>query len=146
MGGAIRGVVAALGRLMLSAIFLLSAVGNKIPNFAEVSGDMAANGVPAPNILLVGAILFLIVGSLSLLLGFHARWGAALLLVFLILATYYFHDFWTLEDAAAKQEQMIQFMKNVALMGAMLLILANGPGPFSFDMLRRVRKAIKKET
>jgi len=146
MGGALRGVVAALGRLMLSAIFLMSAVGNKIPKFAEVSGYMATNGVPAPNILLVGAILFLIAGSLSIILGYRARWGAALLLVFLILATYYFHDFWTLDDPAAKQEEMIQFMKNVALMGAMLLILANGPGPFSLDTLRRVRKAIKKET
>jgi putative oxidoreductase len=55
------------------------------------------------------------------------------LLVFLVLATYYFHDFWTLSDPQAKQEQMILLMKNLGLMGAMLLIIANGTGPMSLD-------------
>ena len=61
-----------------------------------------------------------------------ARIGATLLLVFLVLATYYFHDFWTFEGQD-QQMQMIQFMKNMALMGAMLFIIANGPGPWSLD-------------
>jgi putative oxidoreductase len=50
-----------------------------------------------------------------------------------VLATYYFHDFWTLADPQAKQEQMIQFMKNLGLMGAMLLVIANGTGPMSLE-------------
>ena len=50
-----------------------------------------------------------------------------------MLATYYFHDFWTLSDPQAQQEQMIQFLKNLGLMGAMLLIIANGTGPLSLD-------------
>jgi putative oxidoreductase len=50
-----------------------------------------------------------------------------------VLATYYFHDFWTLSDPQARQEQTIQFMKNLGLMGAMLLIIANGTGPMSVD-------------
>ena len=83
--------------------------------------------------MLVGAIVFLIAGSISVITGFKARIGAALLLVFLLLATYYFHDFWTLDEPQAQQEQMIQFMKNLALMGAMLLIIANGSGPMSMD-------------
>ncbi|MEC8558053.1 MAG: DoxX family protein [Planctomycetota bacterium] len=58
--------------------------------------------------------------------------GAGLLLVFLVLATYFFHDFWTFEDAAEKQ-QIIQFMKNLALMGAVVHIKANCPGPMSMD-------------
>jgi putative oxidoreductase len=124
--------VALAGRILLSAIFLLSAVGNKIPKFDDVAGYMAAEGVPAPKVMLVGAIVFLIAGSLSLIAGCYARIGALLLLVFLILATFYFHDFWTLEGEA-QQEQMIQAMKNAALMGAMLLIIANGPGPLSLD-------------
>ena len=55
------------------------------------------------------------------------------MLVFLVLATYYFHDFWTLSDPQARQEQTIQFMKNLGLMGAMLLVIANGTGPLSLD-------------
>jgi putative oxidoreductase len=129
----IQGILAVLGRVMLCTIFLLSAVGNKIPNFNAVAGSMASEGVPAPQIMLVGAIVFLIAGSLSVVLGYKARIGAALLLIFLALATYYYHDFWTVTDPKARQEQMIQFMKNLGLMGAMLLIIANGTGPMSLD-------------
>lgn len=125
-----------LARILLAAIFLSSALGNKIPNFSDVAGYMTSEGVPAASLLLVGAIGFLIVGSFSLIVGFKARLGATLLLIFLVLATYYFHDFWTLEDAQQVQAQSIQFMKNLALMGAMLFIVANGPGPLSLDHRR----------
>ena len=129
----LQGIVAVVGRILLCTIFLLSAVGNKIPNFQAVAGYMAKEGVPAPQVMLAGAIVFLIAGGLSVILGYKARIGAALLLVFLVLATYYFHDFWTLSDPKAQQEQMIQFMKNLGLMGAMLLVIANGTGPLSMD-------------
>jgi putative oxidoreductase len=125
--------VAVLGRVLLVTLFLLSAVGNKIPNFRAVAGYMAQEGVPAPQIMLAGAIVFLIAGSLSIILGYRPRIGAALLLAFLVLTTYFFHDFWTLDDPQARQEQTIQFMKNLGLMGAMLLIIANGTGPLSLD-------------
>src|SRR4051794_10303312 len=105
----IQGALSVLGRIMLCTIFIMATVGNKIPNFSSVAEYMGKEGVPAPRLMLVGAIVFLIVGSLSVLLGFKARIGAALLLVFLILATYFFHDFWTVSDPQAKQEQMIQF-------------------------------------
>jgi putative oxidoreductase len=129
----LQGIVAVLGRILLCTIFLLSAVGNKIPNFQAVAGFMAKEGVPAPQVMLAGAIIFLIAGSLSVILGYKARIGAALLLAFLVLATYYFHDFWTVSDPQARQEQMIQFLKNLGLMGAMLLVIANGTGPMSLD-------------
>ena len=130
---AFRGVLAVLGRVLLCTIFFMAAVGNKIPNFQAVAGYMAKEGVPAPQVMLAGAIVFLIAGSLSVILGYKARIGATLLLVFLFLATYYFHDFWTLSDPQARQEQMIQFMKNLSMMGAMLFIVANGSGPMSVD-------------
>jgi putative oxidoreductase len=119
---------------MLCAIFLMSAVGNKIPNFEQVTGIMAKADVPQPKIMLVGAIVFLIVGSVSIVFGYRARFGALLLLVFLGLASYYFHNFWIYEaEDPQHQEQMIQFMKNLGLMGAMVLIIANGTGPCSLD-------------
>ena len=117
----LQGILAVLGRVLLCTIFFTAAVGNKIPNFQAVAGYMAKEGVPAPQVMLAGAIVFLIVGSISIVLGYKARIGAFLLLVFLALATYFFHDFWTLSDPQARQEQMIQFMKNLGLMGAMLL-------------------------
>ena len=129
----VQGISTVLGRIMIATIFLMSAVGNKIPNFNKVAGYMASEGVPMPQFMLVGAIVFLIAGSLSIIVGFKARIGAALLLVFLVLATYFFHDFWTFENAQAKQDQMIQFMKNLALMGTMVFLMTNGSGRMSLD-------------
>lgn len=128
-----QGLVNVLGRVLLSTIFLMSAVGNKIPNFSGVVKYMEGAGVPAPQILLAGAIVFLIAGSLSVIFGYKARIGAGLLLVFLMAATYYFHAFWNVADAQEKQMQMIQFLKNVSMMGAMLMIIAGGAGAMSLD-------------
>ena len=129
---ALQGSVTVLGRVLLATIFFMAAVGNKIPHFGQVASVMDAAGIPAPQLMLVGAIVFLIAGSLSVILGYKARIGAFLLLTFLVLASYYFHPFWNLEGQA-QQEQMIHFMKNLSIMGAMLFIVANGSGPMSLD-------------
>lgn len=133
---AFQGPLTLLGRLLLATIFFMAAVGNKIPHFSDVAKYMESAGVPAPQFMLAGAIAFLVVGSLSIIVGYQARIGAALLLTFLVLASYYFHPFWRLE-AQAQQEQMIHFMKNLSMMGAMLFIVANGAGPMSVDSLLR---------
>jgi putative oxidoreductase len=150
----VQGFLSFVGRILLCAIFLISAVMNKILNFNEVVALMDKQGVPQPNILLPGAILFLIAGSLMVIFGFLARLGALLLLVFLVLATYYFHPFWNMpnptpeeikaaadspkeaelkQQAQAYQNQAVNAMKNASMAGAMLLIIANGAGGWSFD-------------
>lgn len=128
-----------IARIMIATIFLMSAVGNKIPQFESVAGYMAAEGVPLPQVSLIGAIIFLIAGSLSVIAGFKIRIGAALLLVFLVLATYFFHDFWMFEGQE-QQMQMIQFMKNLSLMGTMVFLMANGAGQLSLDAKLAVPK------
>ena len=132
MPSPLNGPATLAARVFIALIFLMSAVGNKIPKFGEVVNYMTAEGVPMPQSALIGAIAFLIVGSISIVVGYKARVGAALLLIFLILATYYFHDFWTFEGSD-RQQQMIQFMKNLSMMGAMLFLMANGPGSLSLD-------------
>jgi len=139
MNGLIQGLASLGSRVMIATIFLLSAVGNKIPQFKGVAAYMASEGVPQPHVMLAGAIVFLIVGSISVVLGFKTRIGAGLLLVFLVLATYFFHDFWNFQGAE-QQAQMIQFMKNLSLMGTMLFLMANGPGAFSLDSRSRRSK------
>jgi putative oxidoreductase len=140
MSQVLRGPLTVLGRLLLCTIFLLAAVGNKVPHFSDVAKVMGSVGVPAPQLLLAGAIVFLLAGSLSVIVGYKARIGAVLLLAFLALASYYFHPFWKLEGQA-QQEQMIQFMKNLSMMGAMLFIVANGAGPMSVGSWRTKRSA-----
>jgi len=133
----LQGILAVTGRVLLCVIFLMAAVGNKIPHFSDVAQVMDSKGIPQPKLMLAGAIVFLLAGSLSVITGYRARIGASLLLVFLILATYYFHNFWALAEAKAQQEQMIQFMKNLSMMGAMLFIIANGPGPMSIISVKQ---------
>ncbi len=125
-------VTSLVGRLFIGTIFLMSAVGNKLPQFSEVVGAMESKGVPLPNLMLVGAIVFLVAGSLSVISGYKTRIGGTLLLVFLVLATYYFHNFWAFEGAD-QQREMIQFMKNLSLVGTMLFLIANGGGRWSLD-------------
>ena len=137
-----QAVASLFGRLMVATIFLMSAVGNKIPNFNEVAGYMASEGVPMPQVALAGAIVFLIAGSLSVIAGFKIRFGAALLLVFLVLATYFFHDFWKFEGQE-QQMQMIQSMKNLSLMGTMVFLMANGAGALSVDAKLAAHKSGK---
>ena len=129
----IQGIVAVLGRVLLCTIFLLSAVGMKIPKFSDTADMMAHHGIPMAKFMLVGAIVFELAGTLSVVLGYKPRIGATLLLIFLVLATYYFHDFWDKTDPKEVEQQMTHFLKNLGLMGAMLLIIANGTGPMSLD-------------
>ncbi len=145
MPAPIQGLLSVVGRVFLALIFVMSAVGNKIPNFSAVASYMASEGVPASQVLLAGAIVFLIAGGLSMVLGFRARLGAALLLVFLVLATYFFHDFWTM-DGQARQDQLIQFLKNLSLMGAMIFVIANGPGAWSLDHGRARKPAVPAQS
>jgi putative oxidoreductase len=133
----IRGFTSLLSRLMLCAIFVMSAVANKIPHFGETVASMEKEGIHQAKFMLIGAVIFLILGSLLVILGYKARVGALLLLIFLGLATYYFHDFWTIkDDPDAQTLQMISFMKNLGLGGAMLFIVANGSGHWSLDGTR----------
>jgi putative oxidoreductase len=139
----VQGLIALVGRVLLVAIFLISAIGQDIPNYQAVLEMMRKQNVPVPypEVLLPGAIAFSILGGVSVLIGYRARLGALLLLVFLVPASYYFHDFWNLPDGKDKMEQTIHFFKNVSIMGAMVFLIAVGAGPGSVDEATKRRTA-----
>ena len=126
------GFLALVARVSICAIFFTSALANKIPKFSQTVDVMREKGIPFPQVALVLAITVLLVGSVSVIAGYKSKWGAAMLLAFLVLATFYFHDFWNVGSDAARMQQ-IMFMKNVSIGGAMLLIIVAGPGPWSID-------------
>ena len=138
MSESMQNGISLVGRILLGLIFLMSGFG-KITDFEGTSGYMAAYNMPAIPILLTGAIVFLLAGSLSLILGFKARLGASLLIIFLIPASLIFHAFWTLEDMEQRM-QMINFMKNLSIMGGLLTIIAHGPGGISLDAKAAAKK------
>ena len=123
--------VSLVGRILLAVIFLLSGIG-KITGYAATAGYMASKGLPMVGILLPLTILVEVGGALLLILGWKARWGAVVLFLFLIPTTLIFHAFWGL-DAQAAQMQQINFLKNLAIMGGMLMLFAYGPGRWSID-------------
>jgi putative oxidoreductase len=120
-----------IGRTLLVVIFVFSGI-NKITGPDDTLGYMTARGMPAPQFFLVGAILLEIAGSLSVILGYKARLGAAALIVFTVPTLFIFHDFWTYPPDQA-QMQFIMFMKNLSMIGGLLLVVAFGPGPMSLD-------------
>ncbi len=132
MADAVQGFVSLLGRLMIAVVFV-SAVVNKVTQFSSTAAYMASEGVPNPKFALFGAIGLLLIGGLSLILGAWTRIGAFFLFVFLMAATFYFHDFWKFADAGQRQLQTIQFMKNLAIGGGLLTLAAYGGGPWSID-------------
>jgi putative oxidoreductase len=119
-----------LGRILYSAIFLMSAPGHFT---AATIAYSAGKGVPLAPIAvpLSGAIALL--GGLSILLGFKARYGAWLIVIFLVPVTLMMHNYWTVTEPMMRQMQQINFMKNLAMLGAALLIAHFGSGPLSVD-------------
>jgi putative oxidoreductase len=99
---------------------------------------MSEHGIPAPNVLVYVAALAEIFGGLSLLLGFLTRIGALGLTAFLVVTTLVFHDFWAVPGEQARM-QMIQFMKNLAVIGGLVVVFATGAGRYSIDALIRRR-------
>lgn len=95
-------------------------------------GYMQSVGIPSAGVLVWIAGLAELAGGLAIATGFLARIAAAGLVVFLVITTYAFHDFWNLAGAE-RQTQMVQFMKNLAILGGLGLIFAYGPGRYSID-------------
>ena len=133
LAAAMQGFLVLLARISLAAIFIASAVGNKIPQFRATAEYMNTEGVPNPTFALFGAIVLLLLGGLSLVIGAWTRIGAFFLLVFLVAATYFFHDFWQFVDPLQRQLQTIQFLKNLAIAGGLLSLIAFGGGTWSVD-------------
>jgi putative oxidoreductase len=123
--------MALLGRVLLSLIFVISGA-KKIATFAGTAGAIASKGLPAAEILAALTICVELGGGLLLLIGLKARWAGLALAIFTILASVLFHNFWAMTGPEAMNNQ-IHFMKNIAIVGGMLMVVAFGPGRFSID-------------
>jgi putative oxidoreductase len=120
-----------IGRIFLAVIFLVSGFG-KVGGFQDLIGAIASKGFPMSQVFAVATIAIELGAGLMLVFGWKARWAAFLLAVFTAIVTYFFHNFWAALEAE-KMMQQIQFMKNLALIGGLLLVTAFGPGRLSVD-------------
>lgn len=122
-----------VGRVLFALIFMLSAMGHFS---SETIGYAASRGVPLASVLVPFSGILSFVGGLSVALGYRARVGAWLLVLFLVPVNLMMHPYWTLADPAAAQVDRIMFMKNVSMLGAALLLAYFGAGPYSLDAAR----------
>jgi putative oxidoreductase len=120
--------VAPLGRVLYSLIFIFS-----MPSHfrAQYIGYAASQGVPLASLAVPLSGIIAGLGGLSIALGYRAKLGAWLIVLFLVPVTLTMHRFWGLSDPQAAQFQMAMFMKNVSMLGAALLITRVGSGPLS---------------
>ena len=124
-----------LGRILFAGIFVHSSFGHFT---SGTIGYAASHGVPlAPVAVPISGVLAL-VGGLSVILGFKAKWGACLLVLFLVPVTLMMHNFWA--DPATARVQEINFMKNMSMLGAALMLTHFGSGPLSLDDLVAKRR------
>ena len=122
---------ALVGRILLALMFVISGF-MKIGGFAGVAGYIGSKGLPMPEVLAALTIALELGGGILLVIGYKVRVVSILFFLWLIPTTLIFHKFWGI-DAAQVQNQMNNFLKNVSIMGAMLLVFAFGPGAYSVD-------------
>lgn len=123
-------IIVLLGRIFFSLIFLMTIV----THFSKgVIGFAGSKGVPGASFIVPLSGVIATLGAISIILGFKARVGAWLIVLFLIPVTLMMHDFWTVTDPQMRQMQMAMFMKNVSMLGGALMITYFGSGPLSVD-------------
>jgi uncharacterized membrane protein YphA (DoxX/SURF4 family) len=120
-----------LGRLVFGGFFLYNGI-NHLKNRKMLAQYAASKHLPAPEVGVVASGAALIVGGASIITGVKPKLGALAIMGFLASASSTIHDFWRQEDPQQRQNEMIHFMKNLALLGgAMALLGVEEPWPAS---------------
>jgi putative oxidoreductase len=127
-----QALIMLLARFLIAFIFLMSGLG-KFTNFSGTQQYMEQYGMPLTSLLLIGAIAAELLGGLSVLTGYKVKWGAFFLFFYLIPTTLIFHT------EFSDQTQIIMFMKNLAIMGGLLLLVCHGAGKISLDAFKTAK-------
>ena len=134
MSSNIHDIAFLIGRVIASGFFLMNGF-NHFAQLNMMSGYAKSKGVPAPALAVGGSGVLLLLGGLSLLLGYHPTIGVALLVIFLLGVSFVIHNFWTVQDKQARLGEMTNFLKNMAILGLLLMTLAI-PGPWLMSIGR----------
>jgi len=124
--------LALAGRQLFAVVFILASAGHFTP---AAIASAAQQGVPMPGLLVPVSGVIALAGGLSLLLGYRARLGAWLLVVFLVPVTLMMHAFWAVSDPTMLLIQLTLFVRNLMMLGAALFIARAGAGSLSLDAL-----------
>jgi putative oxidoreductase len=129
-----QGIPILLARILLAIMFLASGI-SKLTGLEGTAGYIASVGLPAPQLLALGAGVLEVVAAAMLIVGWQARWAALALAAFTLVASVLFHNFWAMPADQAFMQQLM-FMKNLAIIGGLLFVFAFGVGSLSLDARR----------
>lgn len=116
-------IVFLIGRIIFGGYFLLNAY-NHLVKGGHMVGYAASKRVPSPKLAIVVSGILLLIGGISMVLGLYPLIGVIALVVFLIPVSFIMHAFWKIQDPMARMGERIAFQKNMALIGAALMMLA----------------------
>jgi len=120
-----------VGRIIVAAFFITNGI-NHFAKLNMMAGYAKSKGTPSPSLAVGGTGVLLLLGGASLLLGYHPTIGAGLLVIFLLGVSFGIHNFWLVQDEQAKMGEMVNFLKNMALLGFLLMtLLIPRPWPMS---------------
>jgi len=122
-----------LGRILFGGFFLMNAL-NHFTKTGMMAQYASSKKVPSPRYAVLLSGLLLLFGGLGILLGVQVKYAVLLLVVFLAVVSFTMHNFWAIQDPMQKQLEMVQFLKNMALLGAALMTLAI-PEPWTFSLM-----------
>ena len=131
-----QGIPVVIARVLLALMFVLAGFG-KLTGLEGTAGYIASKGLPAPMLLAIAAGVVELVAGVLLIIGWQARWAALALAGFTVVASVIFHNFWAMPAAQQMTQQLI-FMKNIGVVGGLLLVFAVGAGSLSLDARRNV--------
>jgi putative oxidoreductase len=116
-------IVFLIGRIIAGGFFLMNGF-NHFAKLGMMSGYAKSKGTPLPGLAVAGTGVLVVLGGASLLLGYHPTVGAILLVIFLLGVSFPIHNFWAVQEPQAKMTEMVNFMKNMALLGFVLMTVA----------------------
>ena len=120
-----------VGRVLFGGYFVMMGLNHFMKN-GMLTGYAQSKNVPMAKLAVMGSGLLLLAGGLGVLLGGYVQWAVAALALFLVPVSFKMHAFWAIPDPMARMGDQVNFMKNMALLGAALMLLTiPGPWPFS---------------
>mgnify|MGYP000037015075 FL=1 len=126
-----------IGRILLAALFLPAGL-SKLSGFEGTVGYISSVGLPLPTVAAAAALTVEILGSVALIVGFQTRIAAAVLAVFTLVASAFFHAFWAAAPEQAFVQQLL-FFKNIGVVGGLLVLVSSGAGAWSLDAKKEVQ-------
>lgn len=131
--GGLAAIALLIGRVLFGGLLAFQGL-NHFMNLDEMAGYAGSKGIPAPKIAVAGSGGLLGLGGVGIILGVYPVVAAALLVVFFLIVTPTMHDFWTIDDEDRQQAEMVNFLKNVELLGASLLFIALGTQHWAYAL------------